>query len=88
MPMVNTKGNLTSNTKVLDRILNTIPLSKENQDSMTTTYNLDPNFVVGIPTKEDVNEIKPIDYNINFHTDGSKLDDNRTGAGVLYQQQS
>ena len=48
-PMVNSRGNLTSHTK----ILNTIPLSKEDQDSMTTTYNLDPKFVVDIPTKED-----------------------------------
>ena len=42
---------LTSHTKILDRILNTNPLSKEDQDSMTTTYNLDPKFVVDIPTK-------------------------------------
>ena len=48
-PMVNSRGNLTSHTKILDRILNTIPLSKEDQDSMTTTYNLDPKFVVDIP---------------------------------------
>ena len=65
------------------RILNTIPLSKEDQDSMTTTYNLDPKFVVDIPTKEDYKEVEPINYNINCHTDGSKLDDNRAGAGVL-----
>ena len=53
MPMVNTRGKLTSHTKILDRILNTIPLSKEDQDSMTTTYNLDPNFAVdtGHPNK-------------------------------------
>ena len=50
---------------------------------MTTTYNLDPKFVVDIPTKEDYKEVEPINYNINCHTDGSKLDDNRTGAGVL-----
>ena len=89
-PMVNSRGNLTSHTKILDRILNTIPLSKEDQDSMTTTYNLDPNFAVDIPTKEDYKEVEPINFNINCHTDGSKLDDNRTGTGVLtaYQQQS
>ena len=81
--MVNSRGNLTSHTKILYRILNTIPLSKEDQDSMTTTYNLDPKFVVDIPTKEDYKEVEPINYNINCHTDGSKLDDNRTGAGVL-----
>ena len=51
--------------------------------SMTTTYNLDPNFVVDIPTKEDKPEVEPIDYNINCHTDGSKRDDNRTGAGAI-----
>ena len=75
MPVVNTRGNLTSHNKILDRILNTIPLSKEDQDSMTTTYNLDPNFAVDIPTKEDYKEVEP--FNINCHTDGSKLDDNR-----------
>ena len=52
MHMANTRGNLTSHTKILDRILNTIHSSKEDQESMTTTYNLYPNFVVDIPTKE------------------------------------
>ena len=42
-----------------------------------------PIFVVDIPTKEDYKEVEPINYNINCYTDGSKLDDNRTGAGVL-----
>ena len=42
-----------------------------------------PNFAVNIPTKEDNKEVEPINYNINCHTDGYKLDDNRTGAGVL-----
>ena len=73
--MINTRGNLTSHTKIPDRILNTIPLSIEDQDSMTTTYNLD--------TKEDYKEVEPINFNINCHTDGRKLDGNRTGAGVL-----
>ena len=50
---------------------------------MTTTYNLDPNFAVDIPTKEDYKDVEPINYNINCHTYGSKLDDNRTGAGGL-----
>ena len=50
---------------------------------MTTTYNLDPHFVVYIPTKDDSKEFEPINDNINFHTEGSKLDDNRTGAGVI-----
>ena len=50
---------------------------------MTATYKLDPNFVVDIPTKEDCEEVEPINNNIKCHTDGSKLDDNRTGAGVL-----
>ena len=86
MPMVNTRRNLTSHTKILDRILNTIPLSEEDQDSMTTTYNLDPNFAVDIPTKEyHYSEVEPIKFNINGHTEsnGSKLDGNRTGAGVI-----
>ena len=56
MPMVITRGNLTSHTKILDRILNAIPSSKEDQDSMKSTYNLDPNFAVDIPTKEDYKE--------------------------------
>ena len=81
--MVNASGNLTSHTKILDRILNTIPFSKEDQDTMTTTYNLDPNYAVDIPTKEDYKEVEPINLNINCHTDGSKLDDYRTGAGVI-----
>ena len=50
---------------------------------MTTTYYLDPNLAVDIPTKEDFKEVEPINYNINCHTDGSKRDDNRTGAGVF-----
>ena len=77
--MVNTRRKLTSNTKILDRIINAIPLSKEDQDSMTTTYNLDPNFIVDILTKKDYKVVEPI----NFNTEGSKLDDNRTGAGVF-----
>ena len=68
---------------MLDRINNTIPLSKEGQDSVTTTYNLDPNFAVDIQTKEDYKEVEPFNYNINCHTDGSNLDDNRTKAGVI-----
>ena len=80
MPMVNTRGKLTSPTKILGMIINAIPLSKEDQDSVTTTYNLDCNFVVDIPTK---NTIKKLNLFTNCHTDGSKLDDNRTGAGVL-----
>ena len=44
---------------------------------------LDPNFAVDIPTKKDYKEVEPINFNINCHTDGSKLDDNRTGAGVI-----
>ena len=83
MHMVNTRGKLTSHTKILDRIINAIPLSKEDQDSMTTTYNLDPNFVVDILTKKDYKVVEPINHNINFHTESSKLDDNRTGAGVF-----
>ena len=84
MPMVNTRSNLTSHTKILDRKLNTIPLSKEDQDSMTTTYDLDHNFAVDIPTKEDNKEFEPINFNINCHTNVSKLDDNRTGALTNY----
>ena len=58
-------------------------MNKEDQDSMTTTYNLDPYFVVDIQTKEDYKEVEPINFKINCHTDGSKLDNNKTGAGVL-----
>ena len=50
---------------------------------MTTTYNLDPNIVVDILTKKDYKEVEPINHNINFHTEGSKPDVNRTGAGML-----
>ena len=83
MPMVSTRGKLISHTKILDRIINAISLSKEDQDSMTTTYNLESNVVVDILTKKYYKEVEPINHNINFHTEGSKLDDNRTGAGVL-----
>ena len=44
---------LLATIKFLDMILNTIPLSKDDQDSMTTTNNLDPYFVVDIPTNGD-----------------------------------
>ena len=64
-------------------IITAIPSSKEDQDSMTTTYIQYPNFDVDIPIKKDYKEVEPINYNINCHTEGSKLDDNRTGAGVL-----
>ena len=37
IPLVNTRGKLTSHTKILDMIINAIPLSKDDQDSMTTT---------------------------------------------------
>ena len=47
------------------------------------TYNLDPNFFVDIITKEEHKEVESINHNINCHTDGSKLDDNRTGADVF-----
>ena len=40
-------------------------------------------WTLDIPTKEDYKDVEPINYNINCHTDGSKLDDNRTGAGVI-----
>ena len=33
MPMVNTRGKFTSHSKILDRIINAIPLSKEDQES-------------------------------------------------------
>ena len=36
-----------------------------------------------ILTKKDYKEVEPINHNINCHTEGSKLDDNRTGAGVF-----
>ena len=64
-------------------IINTILLNKKDQDSMTTTYKLDPNFVVDIPAKKEYKEVEPINYNINCQTEGSKLVDNRTGTGVL-----
>ena len=73
--MVNTRGKLTttSHTKILDRTINAIPLSKKDQDSMTTTYNLDPNFIVGILTKKDYKDVEPINHNINLHTEAPSL---------------
>ena len=83
--MVNTRGKLKytkilGHTKILGMII--IPLRTEAQQSMTTSYNLDCNFVVDIPTKKNHKEVEPINHN-NCHTNGSQLDDNRTGAGVL-----
>ena len=40
---------------------------------MTTTYNLDPNFVVDIPTKKNYKEDEPINHNINCHTEALSL---------------
>ena len=83
MPMVNARFKLTKHTKILDMIINAIPSSKEDQDSMTTTYNLDPNFVLDISTKKDYKEVEPINRNISFQKEGCKLDENRPEAGVL-----
>ena len=71
--LVNTRGNLTNHTTILDRILNIIPWQ-------LITYIL---TFCGHPKKVDCKEVEPINYNINCHTDAFKLDDNRTGAGVL-----
>ena len=38
---------------------------------------------MNIPTQKDYKEVGPINHNIIYHTEGSQLDDNRTGAGVI-----
>ena len=55
--MVNNKGNLTSHTKILDTAINSIHLSSMEQDNTTTTLNLDSNFMVEIPNKDDYKEV-------------------------------
>ena len=78
MPMVSTRGNqIGSRTNIL--IGSSTPFQS---GSGQYDDHLQPNFVVDIPTKEDYKEVELIDYNINCHTDASKLH-YRTGAGVL-----
>ena len=81
MPMVNTRGKLTSHTKILEDHQRH-SLEQRGSGQYDDTYNLDPNFVVDILTKKDYKVVEPINHNINFHKEGSKLDDNRTGAGL------
>ena len=83
VPMVNKKGNLTSHTKIIDKILNSIPLSKEDQDSTTNTLNLDNNFSVEIAQRSDYKETEQDKNTIKCYTDGSKLEDDMSGAAVF-----
>ena len=82
MPMVNKKGNLTSHTKVIDTKLNEIQLNSVEQDMNTPILNLDIKFLVDIPTREEYEEFTPPPNSIIGYTDGSKLHDNNTGAGI------
>lgn len=82
MPMVNKKGNLTTHTKLIDTKLNEIQLSNEEQDMITPVLNLDIRFMVEIPTRDEYKEITPLPDSIISYTDGSKLPDNNTGAGI------
>ena len=45
MPMVNKKGNLTSQTKIIDTKLNDINLSKDQQNMITPSLNLDTRYI-------------------------------------------
>ena len=80
-PMVNQKGNLTTHTKLNERILNSILLVKEEQDQQTTSLNVDINFATEIPSVSEYEEIISEEGTIQCYTDGSKMNDN-VGAGV------
>jgi len=47
-PMISSKGNLTSHIKLNNDILKSVPVLKEEQDSITTSLNIDTNFSVEI----------------------------------------
>ena len=83
VPMVNSKGNLTSHTKILDTAINSIHLSSMEQDNTTTTLNLDSNFMVEIPNRDDFKEVDNNDNNVICYTDGSKMDGDQCGAGIV-----
>ena len=56
------------------------------QDNITTTMNLDSNFMVEIPLKEEYSEIILNEDSIGCYTDVSKLDNNQAGAGVVINE--
>ena len=50
---------------------------------MTTTYNIDPITLLSTFQQRKTIRIKSVKKTINCHTDGSKLYDDKTGAGLL-----
>ena len=85
VPMVNKNGILTSHTKVVESILNSIPLKADEQDQITQMLNLDTGFSVEIPERLEYKEVSWEDMDINCFTDGSRLENCKTGAGVLIE---
>ena len=79
--MVNKKGELTSHTKIIESSLGSRTLSREPQDMITPVLNLDTDFSVEIPTRAEFKENTQRD--ITCFIDCSKLDDNKTGAGIV-----
>ena len=80
-PMISSKGNLTSHIKLNNDILKSVPVLKEEQDSITTTLNIDTNFSVEIPHRDLYEELPADDKVIICYTDGSKIDED-VGAAV------
>ena len=76
--MVNQKGNLTSHTKLCEKLLSEVDLMGRQQDQQTSTLNIDAAFETEIPI---LNEYMETEQNVNTilcYTDGSK----KVGAGV------
>ena len=84
-PMVNTKGNLTSHTKIINKTLESFPLSTKEQDSITPVLNLETHFSVEICRRDLYEEMAPDNSTIHCYTDGSKSDTS-TGAGVYIME--
>ena len=79
--MVNKNGHLTSHTKITESALGSVTLNREPQDMITPVLNLDTDLSVEILTRAEHEEITHGD--ITCVTDSSRLDENRTRAGVV-----
>ena len=80
-PMVNQKGNLTTHTKLCEKLLSGIIGANREQDQQTSTLNIDAGFGTEIPTLNDYREPEPDTDTLMCYTDGSQMND-KVGAGV------
>ena len=82
-PIVSSRGKLISHIKINNDALGKCPFNGTELDAMTTELNLDNNFSVDIPSRDNYGElldaIEPA--TIQCYTDGSKMD-GRVGAGT------